>query len=213
MQGHGVHPWSQRIPPATGQLSLRTTARAAPPRHNQREPMHNSVQPTYEQINTSLCAKSSSSITKPPLYHYGEVQASQVTFKAQQRLTLSYSRLWFSTHPTGTPASNPHPSSPKPWLDLPSVLSCFLHFRGSWVTLLAKPFYSVFLLFFFFYNTIPMFCTWNNIVMLVNYISTNKQIHRKRDHICGYEKWGWKKEWISGGNQKVQLFGYKINKY
>ena len=50
--------------------------------------------------------------------------------------------------------------------------------------------------------------------MSVNYISkTDKQIHRKRDQICGYEKWGLEGGGIMWRQSKGKTFGYKINKY
>lgn len=50
--------------------------------------------------------------------------------------------------------------------------------------------------------------------MSVNYISkTDKQIHRKRDQICGYEKWGLEGGGIRWRQSRGKTFGYKINKY
>ena len=43
--------------------------------------------------------------------------------------------------------------------------------------------------------------------------TSNKQIHRKRGEIYGYQRWGWGKKESDEGGQKVQTSSYKINKY
>ena len=53
-----------------------------------------------------------------------------------------------------------------------------------------------------------------NILLQVNQTSkTNKQTHRKKDQICGYQKWGWWEGELDECSQKVQTSSYKINKY
>ena len=57
--------------------------------------------------------------------------------------------------------------------------------------------------------------TWplekHNVLGKLNF--KNKQTCRKRDHICGYQKWDWGWGKLVEGNQKMQPFSYKINDY
>ena len=40
-----------------------------------------------------------------------------------------------------------------------------------------------------------------------------KRKHRKRDQICGYQRWRWEEGELEEGSQKVETTSYKINKY
>ena len=44
-------------------------------------------------------------------------------------------------------------------------------------------------------------------------IILQKQIHRKRDQICGYQRQGVEGGELDESSQKEQTFSYKINKY
>ena len=40
-----------------------------------------------------------------------------------------------------------------------------------------------------------------------------KRIRRKRDKICGFQRWGWGEGELDDGDQKVQTTLYNINKH
>ena len=42
---------------------------------------------------------------------------------------------------------------------------------------------------------------------------TNKQTHRKRDQICGYQRLGSEEGELDEGSQKIQSSSYMINQY
>ena len=42
---------------------------------------------------------------------------------------------------------------------------------------------------------------------------TNKQFHRKRDQICGYQRLGVREGELEEGSQKVPTSSYETNKY
>ena len=55
--------------------------------------------------------------------------------------------------------------------------------------------------------------TGTNIALQVKYTLKTKQIHRKRDQICGYQRQGMGKGELNKGGPKVQLPSYKIGEY
>ena len=63
---------------------------------------------------------------------------------------------------------------------------------------------------------ITMFCNRNQ-GSVGNYTSKLSAITlRKRDQICGYQRWGGgacREEDLGKGSQKIQISSYKINKY
>ena len=64
------------------------------------------------------------------------------------------------------------------------------------------------------YTEIPTCVRGINTVLLVCCTSkTNKQSHRKRGQICGYQSWGWGEGELDEGGQKVETSSKKINEY
>ena len=65
------------------------------------------------------------------------------------------------------------------------------------------------------YRNIELLChaPGSNIVLQVIYISKTNKTQRKRDQICGYQRWGMGKGELDESRQKVQTSSYKINKY
>ena len=58
------------------------------------------------------------------------------------------------------------------------------------------------------YRNIESLCCvpGTNIVLQISYTSkTNKQTHRKRDEICGYQRWGMGEEELDEGSNRYSL--------
>ena len=62
-------------------------------------------------------------------------------------------------------------------------------------------------------NIESLFCNRNSHSVVGQLCFKNKQTHRKRDQICGYQKQGVGEGKLDEGGPKVQTSSYKINKY